>query len=328
MLAGPALAATIPAKLVVEDNAKMFSPDAIDKAKKLIAENKGQVEREVHLETYEKLSDAEQKRFDEAKGDDDRRAAFWRDWTKGKASGEKGMVIAINRSPGHVSVITSDTMGEVLHAGKTDEVEKRLAEQAAGSRQGPRGEAEPATEEQKLRDEGLISAMDYAGKHIPASFGTQPGPKPTVEDRRGRWPATTRVAVAVGAAGGASAGSSACCWSSCWCAWIVIGVIRAFSGGGGGYGGGPGMRWRLGRRRRVLPEPDGWLFGAAAGMWMYDHFLGGHSSAAYGGGDYGGGGATSTPTSRSPTPATSTATTTTRAATSMAATAVAAGRRW
>src|SRR5262245_66672242 len=82
---GPSVA-EIPAKLIVEDNAKMFSPDAIDKSKKIISGAKGFVEREVHLETYEKLSEAEQKRFSEAKTDSDREN-FWKDWTKTKASG-------------------------------------------------------------------------------------------------------------------------------------------------------------------------------------------------------------------------------------------------
>jgi hypothetical protein len=111
LVAGSARA-VVPAKLIVQDNAKMFSPEAIDKAKKLVSENKGQVEREVHLETYEKLSAADQKRFDAVKGDKTKVGEFWRDWTKGKASGERGLVIAINRHPGHVSVITSDTMGK------------------------------------------------------------------------------------------------------------------------------------------------------------------------------------------------------------------------
>src|SRR4051794_14612553 len=181
VLAGPALAATIPAKLVVEDNAKMFSPDAIDQAKKLISENKGQIEREVHLETYEKLSDAEQKRFDAAKGDRAKLEDFWHEWTQARASGEKGLVIVVNRSPGHVGVVTSATMGKFFTKEHTSEVQKRLLSklQEAGK---ARAEKRPAAEEQKLRDEGLISAMDYASKHIPASFGTQPAPKPTVED--------------------------------------------------------------------------------------------------------------------------------------------------
>jgi hypothetical protein len=58
--------------------------------------------------------------------------------------------------------------------------------------------------------------------------------------------------------------------------WVVVGLFRALFRGGGsvmapGMGGGGGFMSSL----------MGGLFGAAAGMWMYDHFLG-HGSSAYG----------------------------------------------
>ena len=56
--------ALVPARLVVEDNGKMFSVEAVDKAKKIISDSKGQVEREVHVETYPPFSDAAKKEFD------------------------------------------------------------------------------------------------------------------------------------------------------------------------------------------------------------------------------------------------------------------------
>ena len=118
--------AQIPAKLVVEDNAKLFSDDAIDKAKKIISENKGSVEREVHVETYSKLSEADQKKFDEVKSNASKREAFWKEWTKTRASGEKGVVIAINYNPGHVSVIVSSTMAKFFTRDDREEVQSRL----------------------------------------------------------------------------------------------------------------------------------------------------------------------------------------------------------
>ena len=63
---------------------------------------------------------------------------------------------------------------------------------------------------------------------------------------------------------------------------IVRSLFRALSGGGGapvggmgqpyGYGGGGGGGF--------LQNMMGSMFGAAAGMWMYDQFFGSHSSAA------------------------------------------------
>ena len=279
--------ADIPAKLIVEDNAKMFSPSAIDKAKKLVSEAKGFVEREVHVETYEKLSEADQKRYDDAKSPEAVKN-FWKEWTKGKASGEKGIVIAINRSPGHVSVLTTDTMGKFFTTEHREEVEKRLLAKLSEVVKA-RKEKRPGAEEQALRDEGLISAVEYTSRHIPASFGER-----TV-------PGSTRKNEPVGNHGGGGGGGGGMgvggflCLALCIMlgVWLVVGLIRAFAGWGGGYyGGGPGYGgWGGG----FFPSLLGGFFGVAAGMWMYDHFFGGHSSAAYagdGGGDYGGGGGT------------------------------------
>ena len=59
---------------------------------------------------------------------------------------------------------------------------------------------------------------------------------------------------------------------------LIRGLFRSGTGGGGAplgqpYGGGPGGG---GFFQNVL----GSMFGAAAGLWMYDHFFGAHSTAA------------------------------------------------
>ena len=167
--------ARIPARLIVEDKAGLFSDEAIDKAKKAIAENKGIVEREVHLETYAKLSEADQKKFEAAGTDKSKLDDFWREWTKTKASGERGLLIAINRSPGHVSVITSDAMSKFFTRENRDELQNQLTaklSEAAAARKGGKSEAE----QQKIRDDGLVSAMQYASRHIPESYGTDKVP--------------------------------------------------------------------------------------------------------------------------------------------------------
>jgi hypothetical protein len=55
--------------------------------------------------------------------------------------------------------------------------------------------------------------------------------------------------------------------------WLVVGLVRSFSGGAGapgyGYGGGGFFSGLLGG-----------LFGAAAGMWLYSHFFGDHTPSA------------------------------------------------
>ncbi len=62
---------------------------------------------------------------------------------------------------------------------------------------------------------------------------------------------------------------------------LVRGLLRAMSGGGGGAAGGVGgMGQPSYGGGGFLQNMMGSMFGAAAGMWMYDHFLGSNSSAA------------------------------------------------
>ena len=64
--------------------------------------------------------------------------------------------------------------------------------------------------------------------------------------------------------------------------WVVIGIIRALSGrmSGGAAAGQPGMG---GGGGGFFSSLVGGMFGAAAGMWMYDQFFSSHgSNSAYG----------------------------------------------
>jgi uncharacterized protein len=63
--------------------------------------------------------------------------------------------------------------------------------------------------------------------------------------------------------------------------WVVIGIIRAISGraSGGAAMGQPGMG---GGGGGFFSSLIGGMFGAAAGMWMYDQFFSSHGNSAYG----------------------------------------------
>lgn len=62
--------------------------------------------------------------------------------------------------------------------------------------------------------------------------------------------------------------------------WLIMGLARAASGGGG-YGGAPGMGG--GGGGGFMSSMLGGLFGAAAGMYLYNNFFGGHGSSAHAG---------------------------------------------
>ncbi|MSU77957.1 MAG: TPM domain-containing protein [Gemmataceae bacterium] len=72
--------------------------------------------------------------------------------------------------------------------------------------------------------------------------------------------------------------------------WVIFAIIRSMTGmmGGGGYaGGGGGGGMMGGGGGGFLTGMLGGMFGAMAGMWMYNNFFGGHAN--YSTGDWGGG---------------------------------------
>ena len=61
--------------------------------------------------------------------------------------------------------------------------------------------------------------------------------------------------------------------------WVVIGIVRAISGR---VSGGPAMGQAGGGGGGFFSSMIGGMFGAAAGMWMYDQFFSNHGNSAYG----------------------------------------------
>lgn len=77
--------------------------------------------------------------------------------------------------------------------------------------------------------------------------------------------------------------------------WVIFAIIRGLfgamsGGGGGGYGGGYGPGYGGGGGGGFFSHFLGGMFGAAAGMWMYNHWFGGGGSSAWAGDGGGGGG--------------------------------------
>jgi hypothetical protein len=265
-LAGPARAEktvkNAPARLIVEDNAKLFSAAAVEKGKRAIADVRGSEGREVHFETYGKLSDAELKEFNALKADEGKKRDFWKKWAHGKLAGDRGLVILVNWDPGHVHILASETMRKFFTGDKEGELYKRLLDKFGEAKK-----AKTEAESQKIRDEGFVSAMEYTASNLPKDFGTTGGGhgKTAASDEK---PARNP---------GMGIGGWVCLGISILLGiWLITALVRAFSGGGGGgYGGGGGMGGG-----GFFPSLLGGLFGAAAGMYMYDHFFGGHSSSA------------------------------------------------
>ena len=283
--ASPVLAAGKPstsAQVVINDSANLFSASAIDKAKNIISSAMGEGNRQVHIETYKELSASERKEL-EATGAD--KAEFWKKWAQGKAKGDEGIVILVNRSPGHVKVLADKKMRE--HGISSDKVTKIEDMLYTGFHEAkkPKEDGMPKSESEQMtvRDSALISVADYIKAALPTSTIT-----PHTNNKKTASTASTSPASPEDDQQHSSIGKWICIGLCVLVGvWLVFGLIRAFTGGGGGGGGGMGGGGG-GGGGGFMSGLMGGLFGSMAGMWLYNNMFGGHESSAYGG-DTGGG---------------------------------------
>ncbi len=195
-----------------------------------------------------------------------------------------GVYVLICLDPGHVEVVADREMRD---KGFQATKERQLATEVA---KGLRGAGNEKTADEKIaaQDKALLNAVQYLRTNLPSANADvkKQTRQPTTRDdgksaqgpdrSGGGWLKWICIGVAVLAG-----------------IWVIFAIIRAFSGGGtgtagpggGGFGGGGGG---------FMSSMLGGLFGAAAGMWVYDQFFGGrsHSGDYYGGntnyGDQGG----------------------------------------
>jgi len=294
LLASPALASKVtdaPGEMRVTDEAGLFSADAIAKAKETFHDTIFHGPVKFAVQTYKRIPDA--KRADFAaldKKDKDALKQFFQNWAEEQAAREgKGYIFVLlyKTESGWASRCVADRQTDVGRGfgnAKADEVSHRFytaLEQAV---------------HEKLHDAALHAKLDTAlvdATHLVIS-----------DMKNTTLPATNHQ---VNAAHGGGEGRGIMGWvciGLCVMAgiWLVMGLIRAFTGGGGG-GGGMGGGGYGGGGGGFGSSLLGGLFGSMAGMYMYNQFFGGgmsnlgasDSTAADGGnydtgdGDYSGG---------------------------------------
>ncbi|WP_020471616.1 hypothetical protein [Zavarzinella formosa] len=297
----PAMAAPVPSKageLKVEDNAKLFSEDAVSKMKRDFANwVSSKTGREVTFWTVAKLSDAEKTKRDALK-DDDAKRTFLKDLAKSHAMDEhdKGVFIFICRNPAFVGVIVDKDMRE---KGFDNTKESKLHDLLFNGLKDAHGKSGDA-EQQTARDATLRKAVEFLENNLPDAkkdvikTGQQAG---NHQEQTGNHQAPADEKKGSGLAGLLCVGLIVL-----GVGWVLFAVIKAVfrmmsgggAGGGPGYGGAPGYGGGGGGGMGFLGTFMTGMFGAAAGMWMYDSFFGHHGSSAYGGDSgttgYGGGG--------------------------------------
>ncbi|MFO0824147.1 MAG: hypothetical protein U0792_13715 [Gemmataceae bacterium] len=268
-------------KLVVFGNdgdSKLFTSDGVTRAENALNNTSFDHGLTVTVDIYAKPPEGKTVPADEAE-----KARFFHNWAVDVAKGDKakGVYILICRSPGYVQVIADKTTRD---RGFSDANEKQLRDKLLGSFRAAKvakDEGKPEADQFKLRDEGLSEAIgfiisDLKDTTVSASTTSTPHAKPRGEMGIGGW-ICLGLCVLLGV-------------------WLVIGVIRALTGAGGGGGGyGPGGGGGGGFGSSLL----GGLFGAMAGMWIYNSMFGhggmfGGSDAYAGDGGMGGSGDTGT----------------------------------
>lgn len=271
---GRAVAAGHPVRLVIEDNAGLFSEGAKDSARQRLAQLNGKVDREVHLKTYPNLPEAMQARLDAAGKDSAKKNEVWREFTMSHVKGERGLVVLICWKPGRVEVASDRALAAAgFDAGKTRALQQSLAKNLDAPSKN-KNEAE----RKKELDQVLSSFVNEVAQSIP------------LEKARAAAPGGGSVPVDAKTAVQEVEQNNMLGWVclgivGLMVLWMVFGAMRGSAAGaaGGGYGGAPGYGGG-GFFSNLL----GGMFGAAAGMWMYNHFFGGGTPGASAGGWFGG----------------------------------------
>jgi uncharacterized protein len=283
------LAAAVPVSAMavapkINDEAKFFSDEAREKADKLIREIHHDFGRDLLIETFATVPANLAKDVDLK--DKEARSRFFEKWARERAreADVKGIYILICKSPGHIEVeVGNETQKKEFTNKDRIELTKILIEKF----------------DAKQYDEGLLDAVNFVGRRLKANGARSAAPAviPGAHNEGGGLMAT-------GLGGLLCVGLIILAGI-----WLVVGLFRALTGAGRGYGprgygpGGPGPGGYGpggygpgygGGGGGFMSSLMGGLFGAAAGNWMYNSFFGGgHSSWGSGPGSQGGYGDTS-----------------------------------
>jgi uncharacterized protein len=254
----------------VNDEAKIFSPAAVDKANEDIAEMSRRFKKDLVIETFAKAPEKWAAELAKAKTAEERSRAYVR-WQAELTRAKRltGVHVLLCMSPKHVHVwVGQETSKDSFTLLDRDKLREQLVD--------------------KLKQEKYDEALEATTTFVHDKFSRKAGAGVVSRDE----------AVKESAVPARDAGGGGSIWRTVfWIvvvvagAWIAIALLRAifgaFSGGGSqagapahGYGGGGGG---------FFTGLFGGLFGAMAGNWIYNHFFGGPSasswgsSAAYGG---------------------------------------------
>ena len=238
----------------VRDSGDFFSEAAIKEATRKISAIETQFKKDLVVETFPDIPEEIQRGVDLS----DKRALnkMFEQWTvkEAKQSRVNGIYILISKEPAHLQIVVgNDTQNKAFTSKDREKLSGIMLSKLRA----------------KKNDEALLECVQFvsttmAGHVQPSTRVNNVAAPPAVSpralqsERASPWGWIITAVLGIGAV------------------WLIVGVLRSFMGRGatGGQGmmpsaGGGGMFGSL----------LGGMFGAAAGMWLYDQFSGSHSNA-------------------------------------------------
>ncbi len=233
----------------IEDNAAFFTDTAKAQAARDIEAMGRSMNKDLAVETFLEIPD-EFKR-DANLADKVALARLCERWAarQAKAKGVNGVYILLVKTPAHLEVVVgNDTQKQAFTLADRDALVGIMLGKLRA----------------KQFDSALVSGVNFVSSTMRSHLasGAQPGspqPRRGTESSESSSPSILSILLGVGVV------------------WLVIGIVRALLRAGSGASamspasGGGGF----------LSSLMGGMFGAAAGMWMYNQFSGDHGSSAH-----------------------------------------------
>lgn len=230
----------------IRDTAAFFSEPAKAEASRHIAELGRRFRKDLVVETFREIPEA----LRQGVNLQDKPAVnrVFEQWTVQQARQLKvnGIYILLTKEPAHLQIV-------VGNATQQDAFTLKDRDALASLMLGKLRAQQP--------DAALLDGVNFVTTTMAghAAARTRPQPTAAASSGDGGVPWGTILAVLLGLA----------------VVWMVVGLFRSMAGGGGSGAGGGAVSSGSGFFSSLL----GGMFGAAAGMWLYDQFSGHHGSA-------------------------------------------------
>ncbi len=153
-------------ELIVADKAEFFSDEAVNEAKKDFALLQSANERRVVIYTIKELPESAKTDLAKRSSDKEKRD-FWREFAIEQAKTDKkaDVFVLICRSPGHLQVLTDETMRRGGFGQKEeDDIAKILLEKFKEAKD------KPAKDAMALHDKALLEAVKELRRNLPVTL--------------------------------------------------------------------------------------------------------------------------------------------------------------